>query len=105
MQSGLLDILMSPDKYQELIQYHQAQNSIIFPSLHHAAYQIDALNPRLPTWEFLQVGGSEMMLHEHYFNKGTKLIIITSVLMTAASLSKGWNGADGRSISLKVEKN
>ena len=57
MQNGLLDILMSPDKYQELIQYHQAQNSIIFPSLHHAAYQIDALNPRLPTWEFLQVGG------------------------------------------------
>jgi hypothetical protein len=56
MQNGLLDILMSPDKYQELIQYHQAQNSIIFPSLHHAAYQIDALNPRLPTWEFLQVG-------------------------------------------------
>ncbi|CRL02824.1 CLUMA_CG015867, isoform A, partial [Clunio marinus] len=54
MQNGLLDILMSPDKYQELIQYHQAQNSIIFPSLHHAAYQIDALNPRLPTWEFLQ---------------------------------------------------
>lgn len=59
MQNGLLDILMSPDKYQELIQYHQAQNSIIFPSLHHAAYQIDALNPRLPTWEFLQVGGSQ----------------------------------------------
>lgn len=57
MQNGLLDILMSPDKYQELIQYHQAQNSIIFPTLHHAAYQIDALNPRLPTWEFLQVGG------------------------------------------------
>jgi hypothetical protein len=55
MQNGLLDILMSPDKYSELIQYHQAQNSIIFPSLHHAAYQIDALNPRLPTWEFLQV--------------------------------------------------
>lgn len=64
MQNGLLDILMSPDKYQELIQYHQAQNSIIFPSLHQAAYQIDALNPRLPTWEFLQVGDSElMMLH------------------------------------------
>lgn len=59
MQNGLLDILMSPDKYQELIQYHQAQNSIIFPSLHHAAYQIDALNPRLPTWEFLQVGGGD----------------------------------------------
>lgn len=58
MQNGLLDILMSPDKYQELIQYHQAQNSIIFPSLHHAAYQIDALNPRLPTWEFLQVSRS-----------------------------------------------
>lgn len=58
MQNGLLDILMSPDKYQELIQYHQAQNSIIFPSLHQAAYQIDALNPRLPTWEFLQVGKS-----------------------------------------------
>lgn len=56
MQNGLLDILMSPDKYQELIQYHQAQNSIIFPSLHHVAYPIDALNPRLPTWEFLQVG-------------------------------------------------
>lgn len=55
MQNGLLDILMSPDKYQELIQYHQVQNSIIFPSLHHAAYPIDALNPRLPTWEFLQV--------------------------------------------------
>lgn len=55
-QNGLLDILMSPDKYQELIQYHQAQNSIIFPSLHQAAYPIDALNPRLPTWEFLQVG-------------------------------------------------
>lgn len=56
MQSGLLDILMCPDKYQELIQYHQVQNSIIFPSLHHAAYPIDALNsPRLPTWEFLQV--------------------------------------------------
>lgn len=58
---------MSPDKYQELIQYHQAQNSIMFPSLHHAAYQIDALNPRLPTWEFLQVGcapgGEAMMLH------------------------------------------
>lgn len=64
MQNGLLDILMSPDKYQELIQYHQAQNSIIFPSLHHAAYQIDALNPRLPTWEFLQVGVRRaMMLH------------------------------------------
>jgi hypothetical protein len=61
MQNGLLDILMSPDKYQELIQYHQAQNSIIFPTLHHAAYQIDALNPRLPTWEFLQVGAT--MLH------------------------------------------
>lgn len=59
MQNGLLDILMSPDKYQELIQYHQAQNSIIFPSLHQAAYQIDALNPRLPTWEFLQVGNRE----------------------------------------------
>lgn len=55
MQNGLLDILMCPDKYQELIQYHQVQNSIIFPSLHHAAYPIDALNPRLPTWEFLQV--------------------------------------------------
>ncbi|KAG5679386.1 hypothetical protein PVAND_008954 [Polypedilum vanderplanki] len=56
MQNGLLDILMCPDKYQELIQYHQVQNSIIFPSLHHAAYSIDAaaLNPRLPTWEFLQ---------------------------------------------------
>lgn len=55
MQNGLLDILMCPDKYQELIQYHQVQNSIIFPSLH-AAYPIDALNsPRLPTWEFLQV--------------------------------------------------
>ncbi|KAL7045552.1 hypothetical protein ACKWTF_002259 [Chironomus riparius] len=54
MQNGLLDILMCPDKYQELIQYHQVQNSIIFPSLHHAAYPIDALNPRLPTWEFLQ---------------------------------------------------
>jgi hypothetical protein len=71
MQNGLLNILMSPDKYQELIQYHQAQNSIIFPSLHHAAYQIDALNPRLPTWEFLQVGDETqeyrdelMMLHE-----------------------------------------
>lgn len=61
MQNGLLDILMSPDKYQELIQYHQAQNSIIFPSLHHAAYQIDALNPRLPTWEFLQVSLSLVM--------------------------------------------
>lgn len=56
MQNGLLDILMCPDKYQELIQYHQVQNSIIFPSLHHAAYPIDAMNsPRLPTWEFLQV--------------------------------------------------
>lgn len=55
MQNGLLDILMCPDKYQEFIQYHQVQNSIIFPSLHHAAYPIDALNPRLPTWEFLQV--------------------------------------------------
>lgn len=56
MQNGLLDILMCPDKYQELIQYHQVQNSIIFPSLHAAAYPIDALNsPRLPTWEFLQV--------------------------------------------------
>lgn len=55
MQNGLLDILMCPDKYQELISYHQVQNSIIFPSLH-AAYPIDALNsPRLPTWEFLQV--------------------------------------------------
>lgn len=55
MQNGLLDILMCPDKYQELIQYHQVQNSIIFPSLH-AAYPIDAMNsPRLPTWEFLQV--------------------------------------------------
>jgi hypothetical protein len=65
MQNGLLDILMSPDKYQELIQYHQAQNSIIFPSLHQAAYQIDALNPRLPTWEFLQVGDSQMMMMLH----------------------------------------
>lgn len=64
MQNGLLDILMSPDKYQELIQYHQAQNSIIFPSLHQAAYQIDALNPRLPTWEFLQVG-TEMQCISH----------------------------------------
>lgn len=75
MQNGLLDILMSPDKYQELIQYHQAQNSIIFPSLHHAAYQIDALNPRLPTWEFLQVGDRRenvaMMLRGCNFNKGT----------------------------------
>lgn len=77
MQNGLLDILMSPDKYQELIQYHQAQNSIIFPSLHHAAYQIDALNPRLPTWEFLQVGdkralGEVMMLHRHRSIKLTR---------------------------------
>lgn len=64
MQNGLLDILMSPDKYQELIQYHQAQNSIIFPSLHHAAYQIDALNPRLPTWEFLQVSFGAIGINE-----------------------------------------
>lgn len=76
MQNGLLDILMSPDKYQELIQYHQAQNSIIFPSLHHAAYQIDALNPRLPTWEFLQVGVDDVACI--ILTRGT----ITFVLMT-----------------------
>jgi len=66
-RNGLLDILLSPDKYQELIQYHQVQNSIMFPSLHHAAYPIDALNPRLPTWEFLQVGRARGI--RHYFNR------------------------------------
>lgn len=74
--NGLLDILMNSDKCQvifillpqsfaqfwsnilwkqEFIQYHQAHNSIFFPTLHNANYQIDGLtNPRLPTWEFLQ---------------------------------------------------
>lgn len=68
MQNGLLDILMCPDKYQELIQYHQVQNSIIFPSLHHAAYPIDAMNsPRLPTWEFLQVSHSDVCVRVYVF--------------------------------------
>ncbi|CAO1348729.1 unnamed protein product [Diamesa tonsa] len=54
VQNGLLDILMSPDKCQEFIQYHQVHNSLIFPTLHGTGYSIDGLNPRLPTWEFLQ---------------------------------------------------
>ena len=85
VQNGLLDILMSPDKCQvhwyahicmlqatfymfvfffcffqflkEFIQYHQVHNSLIFPTLHGTGYSIDGLNPRLPTWEFLQVKG------------------------------------------------
>lgn len=102
MQNGLLDILMSPDKYQEFIQYHQAQNSIIFPTLHHAAYQIDALNPRLPTWEFLQVSWSvagvndacmHVILTRGLHSSSTFVLMTeTRIHLMGWKLSKGLNG-------------
>lgn len=44
--NGLLDILMNPDKCQELIQYH---NSMMFQPLPGSAFEL-----RVPTWEVLQ---------------------------------------------------
>lgn len=48
-QNGLLEILMSPDKCHEFLQY-QVHNSIIFSPITH-----NPLDVNLPSWEVLQV--------------------------------------------------
>ncbi|KAM7351054.1 nuclear receptor dissatisfaction [Cochliomyia hominivorax] len=49
-QNGFIELLLSPDKCQEIIQY-QVHNSILFPPL---PQQLIGLDSRLLSWEMLQ---------------------------------------------------
>ncbi|XP_014086241.3 protein dissatisfaction [Bactrocera oleae] len=49
-QNGFLELLLSPDKCQEIIQY-QVHNSILFPAL---PQQLIGVDSRLLSWEMLQ---------------------------------------------------
>ncbi|XP_067625199.1 protein dissatisfaction [Eurosta solidaginis] len=49
-QNGFLELLLSPDKCQEIIQY-QMHNSILFPAL---PQQLVGVDSRLLSWEMLQ---------------------------------------------------
>uniref|UniRef100_A0A1I8M8B3 Uncharacterized protein n=1 Tax=Musca domestica TaxID=7370 RepID=A0A1I8M8B3_MUSDO len=49
-QNGFIELLLSPDKCQEIIQY-QMHNSIVFPPL---PQQLIGLDSRLMSWEMLQ---------------------------------------------------
>ncbi|XP_037959214.1 uncharacterized protein LOC119688615 [Teleopsis dalmanni] len=49
-QNGFLELLLSPDKCQEIIQY-QVHNSILFPPL---PQQLIGMDSRLLSWEMLQ---------------------------------------------------
>ncbi|XP_073821269.1 protein dissatisfaction-like, partial [Musca autumnalis] len=49
-QNGFIELLLSPDKCQEIIQY-QMHNSILFPPL---PQQLIGLDSRLMSWEMLQ---------------------------------------------------
>ncbi|XP_054742588.1 protein dissatisfaction [Anastrepha obliqua] len=49
-QNGFLELLLSPDKCQEIIQY-QVHNSLLFPAL---PQQLIGVDSRLLSWEMLQ---------------------------------------------------